>query len=119
MTLDARARSTANKMLTKFGKVITLSRITEGSYDPITGDMSASTTVSSSVYGLIKDYKPTEFTSGTIESGDKKVTISALNVALPCVGDTVTIDALNYCVISVGETWSGELAAMYQLQVRK
>lgn len=118
MTLDTRARNTAEKMIKKFGKVITLSRITNGNYDPATGDMPASSAVDLSVKSLIKDCKPFEFTSGTIETGDKKVTLAALNLSQPSVGDKVTIDTVIYSVISVKTIWSGELAVMFELQVR-
>ena len=119
MTLDARARNTADKLLTKFGKLVTLSRITEGSYDPTTGEMATPTAVSSSVYALIKDYKGIDLTNGVILQGDRKVTIAALGIDEPQPADKVTLDLYDYNVISVRKVWSGELAAMFELQVRK
>jgi len=119
MTLDTKARNTANKMIAKFGKSITLTRVTEGSYDPTTGEMAASTNSTATLSALIQDYKPFEYVSGAIESGDRQVTIAALDATIPNIGDTITIDALVYSVISVKTVWSGELAALYELQVRK
>lgn len=114
-----KAQETASNLIMKFGKIITLSRQSKGIYDPATGELPASSISNLSVKALVKDYKPTEFISGTIETGDKKVTLAALNLAQPNVGDKVTIDLLDYTVIAVKTTWSGELAALYELQVRK
>ena len=119
MTLDARARNTASKMLTKFGKRITLSRITEGVYNPATGDVGNPILSTLIVYALIKDYKGIDLVSGVIQQGDRKVTIPALGVAEPQPLDKVTIDSLVYSVISVRSVWSGEQAAMFEMQVRK
>ena len=73
MTLDARARATANTLLDKFGKSITLTSIVEGSYDPATGDMSANTATNTTHTAIIKDYNGIDFISGVIQSGDKKL----------------------------------------------
>ena len=119
MTLDSRARNTANNLLTKFGKSITLTRITEGNYDPTTGEMAAATSSTSNHYAIISEYDGNALINGVIQSGDKKVSIASLNIDIPQTGDKATIDALDYSIISVKSIWSGELAAVYELQVRK
>ena len=119
MTLDAKARNTADTLLDKFGKSITLTSIVEGSYDPATGDMSANTTTNTTHTAIVKDFNGVDFVSGVIQSGDRKVTIAALNATTPQPADKVTVDSEVYNVISVKSIWSGELAALYELQVRK
>lgn len=119
MTLDAKARATADKLIGKFGKQVTLTRVTEGSYNPATGEMSAGSTTTQTVAALIKDFNGIEILSGGIEKGDRKVSIAALNATEPQIGDTMTIDSLVYSVLAVKTTWSGEKAAVYELQVRK
>jgi hypothetical protein len=119
MTLDARARATANTLLDKFGKSITLTSIVEGSYDPATGDMSANTTTNTTHTAIIKDYNGIDFMGGVIQSGDRKVMIAALDTTTPQPADKVTINSEVYQVIAVRYVWSGELPALYELQVRK
>ena len=119
MTLDARARSTADKLLDKFGKSITLTSIVEGSYDPATGDMSANTTTNTTPTAIIKDQNGIDFISGVVQAGDRKVMIAALGAPTPQPADKVTVDREVYHVVAVRHLWSGELPALYELQVRK
>lgn len=119
MTLDTRARATADKLLDKFGKSITLTSIVEGSYDPATGDMGAGTTTSTTHTAIIKDYNGIDFISGVVQAGDRKIMIAALGAPTPQPADKVTIDSEVYQVIAVRYVWSGELPALYELQVRK
>ncbi len=119
MTLDIRARATADNLIEKFGKVVALARITKGAYNPDTGEMAADSTVTQTVSALIKDYNGIELMTGLIQSDDRKVSIAALNATEPATGDTVTIDSLVYNVIAVKTIWSGEKASIYEMQVRK
>ena len=119
MTLDIKARATAYRLITSFGKQITLTRVTEGTYNPDTGEMAAGSTTVQNVFALIKDYNGIELMSGVVQAGDRKVKIPALGNTEPQTGDTVTIDSMVYNVIAVKTIWSGEKAAIYELQVRK
>lgn len=119
MTLDTRARTTADKLLDKFGKSITLTSITEGSYDPATGEMGAGTTTSTTHTAIIKDFNGIDFISGVVQAGDRKIMIAALGAPTPQPADKITIDSEIYQVISVRYVWSGELPALYEIQVRK
>ena len=112
------SRQTASDLISKFGKLITLSKHSASAYDPVTGELSASSVSDLSVKVLVKDYKPNEFSGGAIQTGDKKLTLAALNLDTPNVSDTVTIDAVIYSVLSVRTIWAGELAVMFELQVR-
>jgi len=117
--LDTSARALAVKSLAKFGKSITLQSIVEGAYDPVTGDMAANTITSSNPLAIISDFKGAALMSGVIQYGDRKVTIAASGSVLPLPTDKVIIDTETYNVIAVKSIWSGELAALYELQVRK
>jgi hypothetical protein len=119
MTLDARARSTADKLLDKFGKSITLTSIVEGTYDPATGELSGGTTTSTNHTAVIKDYNGIDFISGVVQAGDRKVMIAALGAPTPQPADKVTVDSEVYQVVAVRHIWSGELPALYEMQVRK
>jgi hypothetical protein len=117
--LDTSARALSVKLLDKFGKSITLQSIVEGAYDPVTGDMAANTVTTSYPLAVVGDFKGLALASGVIQYGDRKVTIAASGSVLPLPTDKVIIDTETYNVISVKSIWSGELAALYELQVRK
>lgn len=119
MTLDIKARATADKLIGKFGKQVVITHIIEGDYDPATGEMSAGSTTTQTVAALIKDFNGIELLNESVQSGDRKISIAALNADYPQIGDTVTIDSLVYSVLAVKSIWSGEKAAIYELQVRK
>ena len=119
MTLDTKARATSDKLIGKFGKQVTLTRVTEGTYDPATGDVSDGSNTTQTVAALIKDFNGIELLSGVIQQGDRNVSVAALNATEPQIGDTMTIDSLVYNVLAVKSIWSGEKTAVYQLQVRK
>ena len=119
MTLDTKARATADKLIGKFGKQVTLTRVTEGTYNPATGDMSAGSTTTQTVAALVKDFNGIKLLIGAVQRGDTKVSIAALNATEPQIGDTITIDSLVYNVLAVKSIWSGEKTAIYELQVRK
>ena len=55
--LDAKARATALKLLNKFGKSVTLTIVTEGTYDPTTGEVSGSSTSTEIPKALLEDIK--------------------------------------------------------------
>lgn len=117
--LDAKARATALKLINKFGKPVTLTVVTEGTYDPSTGDISGGSTSVAVPKAIIEDFNGTEFISGQIEVGDRKVTIPASGFAEPRPNDTFTIGSDVYKIVSVETVWSGEQAAIYISQVRK
>lgn len=119
MTLDIRARATADRLIGKFGKQVTLTRVTEGTYNPDTGELSGGSTTTQTVVALVKDFNGIEILTGAIQAGDRKVSIAALNATEPQIGDKMTIDSLDYNVLSVKSIWSGEKTAVYELQVRK
>lgn len=117
--LDTRARATALRLLDKYGKAVTLSRVTEGSYNPSTGETSSEVVVIATVDALIEDYKGIDYISGDIQMTDRRVTIPASGNVEPEPNDRLTIDAVVYTIVSVTTVWSGELPALFVMQVRK
>jgi hypothetical protein len=117
--LDARARSTALTLLMKYGKSVSHVIVIEGTYDPITGEVSGGSTTTQIPKALIEDFAGTDYLSGLVEKGDKKITIPALGYTEPKPNDRFTVGSDNYTVIAVETVWSGDLAALYISQVRK
>lgn len=120
--LDTRFRSLATKLINKYGKSITLTSVTTGTYNPATGSVT-NTTSSATVKAIVEDYSYQDsgsgFTEGLIKVGDKKFTVAAIDLSsAPKPGDTITLGSSTYSVIRVIETWSGEQIASYEIQGR-
>ena len=120
--LDTRFRSLATKLINKYGKSITLTSVTTGTYNPATGSVT-NTTSSATVKAIVEDYSYQDsgsgFTEGLIKVGDKKFTVAAIDLSsAPKPGDTITLGSSAYSVIRVIETWSGEQIASYEIQGR-
>ena len=115
--IDKVAGPIAQSMIRKFGKRLTLTRVTEGTYNPATSS-TTNTTASETVYGVVEEYTPKEFAAGMVAVGDKKVTLAAQGITEPSLADKVTVGSKVYNVVAVGTIFSGDNAALYILQVR-
>lgn len=118
MTLDATARKLATKMIGQFGKSITLTTVTAGAYNPATG-LAGQTTADASVKAIVEEYKGFDIANDLAKAGDKKVTVSAADLASrPSPVDRLTIDGVVYTIMQVKAISSGELDALYEIQGR-
>lgn len=117
--LDTEIGPLALELIDEYGKAISYSRVTPGEYNTDTGAVESATVVIE-LRAIVEEYAGQSFLSGLIEAGDKKVTIAANSVdTLPTTQDTVLIDNITYTVVNVKITYSGDLAALYELQCRK
>lgn len=78
--------ATAARLLAEFGQTVTLTRVTPGAYDPVTGTNAAGTTATQSAAAVLLDYSAAEsgaqFADGSmVQIGDKKVLIQASGLA--------------------------------------
>src|SRR5665213_3414895 len=110
--LDTIARKVSSDLIGKFGATMTLTRVVEGAYDPATGTTTNSET-DETVIGVIEAYKDFAFANGLAVSGDKKVMLAASDVAKPNLADKMTIQGIVYSILTIDETASGELNALY------
>lgn len=111
--------NTAYNLLTRFGTTLTLKKQVDGSYTP--GGTIATTTTSYSVKGVILDYDERQREGGLVMAGDRKVIVSAKNLAYtPVQEDLITISGEDWKIISV-KTLSpdGSTAIIHELQVRR
>ena len=114
--LDAKARTTAEKLLQKFGKTATYTNTVDGVYDPTTGLVSAPTTTNVSVTCFIDKANEGEIASGLVLATDTLILVSAKELGLtPIAGDTITTAEGTYSVKNDLPIWSGELIALNRL----
>lgn len=119
-TLDDKLRPLASNLIDKFGKTVTLTTQSAGTYDPATRTTTITPT-SVTPKAVIEEYTAGQMFAGDglILAGDKRLTFAAADITRPEPGDTVTIDSVVWTIKAVQETWSGEQVAIYVVQVRK
>ncbi len=118
--LDADLGPLALELIAEFGKLISYARVTNLDYNPATATAGGYEDAVD-VKAIIEEYNGHSFVSGLIERGDKKVTVAAQSFpdGAPTANDRTVIDDTTYIVVGVKTTYSGELAALYELQVRR
>ena len=115
MTLDLRARATALKLLTKFGKSCVLKSTVAGAYNPATGSTTPVITPYS-IKAYLDQPNKTELAGGQVVSTDEVAIFAALGLAVePKVHDSITVDGRDRLVKMVSRVWSGELVALYRV----
>lgn len=115
MTLDLRARATALKLLTKFGKSCTLKSKAEAAYDPATGTV-ASVVTPHTIKAYLDAPNKAELQGGQVLNEDDVAIFAALGLPVtPEVNDTITVDGSDRLVKMVSRVWSGELVALYRV----
>jgi len=107
--------SSATFMIKRFGRSLTFTRVTKGSYDPNTGQ-TTDTTTTYTKYGCTFDYSDQERLETTIQEGDRRVLAEAYDYK---VGDKVSLDSETYRIIEVSQIKPGDTNMAVNLQVRK
>ena len=110
--------STAAKLLADKGQLITFTRKTLSSFDPIIGKETLGTATTYTGNGAAFDYKASELVDGLIQKGDIKLLLEATTTA-PLIDDTCVIDSVTYRVMDVITTSPAGTVVIYTLQLRK
>lgn len=111
-----RMAATATRLITQNGKAITISRTTDGAYDPITGTTTSTTTTNTS-YAVQTEYASADIDGTLILLGDAKF------MCIPGVeilkGDVLTCDTGVWRVINVKPKNPGGTVLDYEVQARR
>lgn len=127
-SLDKFIPTLTDKLITKFGKQITITTNSLGSYDPTSSGPSSASSISQTCACVIEEFPDALRTLGdgivkdadSVIDGDKKVMVAAKNLTfIPKSGDTCLVDGIGYNIIGSGSQYSGELVAYYSYHVRK
>jgi hypothetical protein len=112
--------ATADELLAEFGQQCVLGSVTDGAYDPATGE-AGTTMTPQPVTAAIFAY-PQRYIDGTlIRTGDKRALVSAVGLTVtPKPGDALTDGAgAAYQVIDAKEVAPAGSVVLWVLQVRK
>lgn len=118
--LDNELPGIVSELIGEFGKDIAYTPRLSNGYNPRTSR--ASTTGDTFlIKGVVEPYRGQRMLAGLVEVNDLKVTAAAADfpegVDLT-PGDGMSFDNKNYNIISILPTYSGELIAIYEFQVR-
>ena len=109
-------QTTAAKLLSEKGQLVTLRQVTVGAYDPTTST-SATSTVDEDVSAVVLDYPIKEVDGTSVLRKDKKVLL-AVGVLTPTAKDALLIGGVVHEVIDVKQLSPGGTPVMRTLQVR-
>lgn len=119
MTLSTRMKATGQKLLEKYGQSITFTRVTEGDFNPMTGDTEPSVTTTFSAYGSPIPFTQSEIDGTLIQQQDRQIWLEINdNSSVPVIGDAATISGTAYRVLNVNSYVVQGLTVLYRLQVR-
>lgn len=117
--LYAKLAATALALLTKFGRDVTLTKVTEGAYDPATSAASVSN-ATSTLKGATFNFAEgqTMFGNSVIQQGDKLLMLAA-GGAVPDTDDSVTIGGVIWKIVSVQEVNPAGVPVIYEAQIHR
>lgn len=115
--IDTIARAQASNALSTYGKAATLNKIAAGAYDLATGAVT-NTTTAYAVQILIENYAQGLVDGTIIKQGDIRATMPALNNQTPAPGDDLVFGSTTHKVVAVESVYSGDLVAIFIMQVR-
>ena len=107
--------ASAGRMITKFGKQYTFTRVTKGAYNPATGQTSDSASTFTG-YACLFDYTDADRADGAVLQGDRRMLAESGTYE---VGDTVVVGSDTYRVINISDIGPGGSVVASNLQIRK
>lgn len=111
--------SRAAALLASYGQGMVLTRITKGAHDPGTGTPTAGVTQTWTGSGVELEFDNRTIDGTLIKAGDKRILLSAPNVAQPKSGDTLTFGGETWRVQDAKIIKPGTTSVLYDVQVRK
>lgn len=113
MSLSTSAINTAEKLLTKYGEVGSLSRITGSTYDPATSE-NVPTTETQDCKVYIAPVNAEDMKDTTVLRTDSRFIMSVKGVNAPQVNDKLTVDSIAYNVKSAVKIKVSGLSVLYK-----
>ncbi|UHC82312.1 hypothetical protein LS633_00260 [Pseudomonas sp. NIBR-H-19] len=120
-----RMAATALRLIERFGLAATLSEVTPGEYDPVTGVETGGATLTQTGQLILLDYTAQEAgiinaAGSLVRQGDKKIMLAAKGLEWPpSMTTTVLADGLTWTVVNVKSTNPAGTPLVYELHGRR
>lgn len=111
--------ATAQRLLERFGRAVTLTRKTPGAYDPATGAPGAGTTATHAGTAALFDYQQKDIDGTHIRVGDQRAYIAPDLAVTPQTGDTLTVGGDTWSVIASRPLAPAGVIVLHDVQVRR
>lgn len=105
----------ASRMITKFGKQYTFTRVTKGAYSAATGT-TTDTSATYTKFACLFDYSDSDRGDGSVLQGDRRMLAEGHSYA---VGDSVVVGGDTFRIISISDVGPGGSVVASNLQIRK
>jgi len=120
-----RMAATALRLIERFGLTATLSEVTPGEYDPVTGVETGGATLTQTGQLILLDYTAQEAgiinaAGSLVQQGDKKIMLAAKGLAwAPTMTTTILADGLTWTIINIKSTNPAGTPLVYELHGRR
>ncbi|MGO3563729.1 hypothetical protein SAMN04490192_3406 [Pseudomonas lundensis] len=120
-----RMAATALRLIERFGLTATLSEVTPGEYDPVTGVETGGATLTQTGQLILLEYTSAEAgiinASGSlVQQGDKKIMLAAKGLAWPpTLTTTILADGQTWTIVNVKSTNPAGTPLVYELHGRR
>lgn len=116
-SLDARLVPAAKRLLTKFGKTVTITRVTDNSFDPNSLEHLPTGIETQTVKVTPPQALKTKFINGElIKHVEGRTYLSPTGLEfVPVQGNTITIDSNTISIVYVVPHYSGDDIVLYEL----
>ena len=120
-----RMAATALRLIERFGLTATLSEVTPGEYDPVTGVETGGATLTQTGQLILLDYTAQEAgiinaAGSLVQQGDKKIMLAAKGLEWPpTMTTTVLADGLTWTIINIKSTNPAGTPMVYELHGRR
>jgi hypothetical protein len=120
-----RMAATALRLIERFGLTATLSEVTLGEYDPVTGVGSEPASISQTGQAILLDYTAQEAgvinaAGSLVQQGDKKIMLAAKGLEWPpTMTTTILADGQTWTIVNVKSTNPAGTPLVYELHGRR
>ena len=120
-----RMAATALRLIERFGLTATLSEVTPGEYDPVTGVETGGATLTQTGQLILLDYTVQEAgiinaAGSLVQQGDKKIMLAAKGLEWPpTMTTTVLADGLTWTIVNIKSTNPAGMPLVYELHGRR
>lgn len=118
-----RLQATASRLLKDKGQLVTFTRTTEGTFDPVTGKRTGTSESTFTADGVLGNYSGKE--AGALRAAgvevrmdDRKLLIAAPETP-PDLGDKVTVGGTSYTILNIKPVNPAGTAITYELHLRR
>lgn len=117
--LDVNARLMAQRMIDRYGKELTFTRVAKGAYNRATSSVTTSTTTQP-VRAYLSSPSKQQLEKGVLASSEMAlIAAKSLTIGDPTPGDRFTFDGKSFTVGWIDKLWSGEQVAMWTVELKK